>query len=211
MERNREFEEIGQWIKQIRAEEGLSQEAFGNVIGVSQNTVSQWESGQRGVDIQKLNLIAEHFGASISLNLKEKGANQMKTKKQPNLLVACIKKLKSDIESRFMLVDLDEGMCKDVTMELCHAIEERAEVIKGLDGYHTPIPYEFKSPYAVYRFGCGLTHYLEEDTLQELAEYNPMFDNVKLKALTPNDLKHILGVKNADDRDLVEALIKYYG
>lgn len=126
-------------------------------------------------------------------------------------LVACIKTLGTrTIKTRFVLVDTKTEECTDVNVALYEAIKKRGEEIKKQGKYATPVLYEYKEPYMVYSFGCGLTHYLEDDILEELAKYDSLFEGATVSALTPNDLKHILGVKNADDERLKEAVLKYY-
>ena len=46
--------EIGSRIKHLRKQQGLSQEAFAEKLGVSRQSVSKWESGVSLPDIEKL-------------------------------------------------------------------------------------------------------------------------------------------------------------
>ena len=45
---------LGNRIQEIRTKAGLSQEAFGEKIGVTRQTVSKWELGQSRPDMDKL-------------------------------------------------------------------------------------------------------------------------------------------------------------
>ena len=49
-------------ISELRKIRHLSQKEFGTLFQVSQNTVSQWERGHRGMDPEMIIKIAEHFG-----------------------------------------------------------------------------------------------------------------------------------------------------
>ncbi len=51
-------------ISEIRHLHRLSQREFGALFQVSQNTVSQWERGQRGMDHLMILRIADWFGIS---------------------------------------------------------------------------------------------------------------------------------------------------
>ena len=48
----------------LRKAAGLSQKELGEVLGLSQNTISTIESGSRGTTIEKLVLLAEFFHVS---------------------------------------------------------------------------------------------------------------------------------------------------
>jgi orotate phosphoribosyltransferase len=56
---------IGNNIKRIRQNKGMTQEQVGEVIGVSGQAVSKWENGSALPDIQILPKLAEYFGISI--------------------------------------------------------------------------------------------------------------------------------------------------
>lgn len=50
--------------RELRKAAGLSQKELGEVLGLSQNTISTIESGSRGTTIEKLVLLAEFFHVS---------------------------------------------------------------------------------------------------------------------------------------------------
>lgn len=56
---------IGNFIKQLRKEQGITQEQFAEKLGVSGRTVSRWETGSNMPDISLLVEIAEILDASI--------------------------------------------------------------------------------------------------------------------------------------------------
>lgn len=55
----------GRFIARLRCREGLTQEALGEKLGVSNKTVSRWENGNYMPDIEMLPLLAKEFGVSI--------------------------------------------------------------------------------------------------------------------------------------------------
>ncbi|MBO5859790.1 MAG: helix-turn-helix domain-containing protein, partial [Clostridia bacterium] len=61
---------ISDKILSIRKEKGLSQEAFAEMLGVSRQSVSRWESGTAVPDIDKIILLSETFGVSTDYLLK---------------------------------------------------------------------------------------------------------------------------------------------
>ncbi|MBE5747258.1 MAG: helix-turn-helix transcriptional regulator [Clostridiales bacterium] len=60
-----ELECIGQRIKEIRLEHGLSQQRFGAILSVSQDTVSLWEMGKSAPTTEFLIAIAKNFEVSV--------------------------------------------------------------------------------------------------------------------------------------------------
>ena len=56
---------IGDKIKELRYEKGLTQEEIGTLIGVSAQSVSKWERGEGYPDIEMLPSLANYFGISI--------------------------------------------------------------------------------------------------------------------------------------------------
>ena len=53
-------------IAALRKSRGLSQKEFGRALNVAQNTVSNWENGNREPDREMYLRIAEFFGVSVS-------------------------------------------------------------------------------------------------------------------------------------------------
>lgn len=57
---------IGKFIAELRRKDGLTQEALGEKIGVTNKTVSRWENGNYMPDIEMLQLLAQEFKVSIN-------------------------------------------------------------------------------------------------------------------------------------------------
>lgn len=56
---------IGEKIKQLRKTKGLSQDALANVLGVTFQAVSKWETGTTAPDVSLIPVIASYFNVSI--------------------------------------------------------------------------------------------------------------------------------------------------
>lgn len=136
--------------------------------------------------------------------------------KNNNMLIGCINNLTSKIiKTRWFYMDINTKQIKDVTEELYKTINKfniRAEEIRKTGKYSLRIPYGYKNGLTEYSFGCGLSHYLQEDVLKELSKDS---DNIsfplskcKISMYTPNDIKNILKCKNAFDVDIKESLIE---
>ena len=68
-----DIERIGKRIKEIRLESGLSQQKFGEILSISQDTVSLWEKGKSVPTTEFLIEISKNFDVSVDyiLCLKE--------------------------------------------------------------------------------------------------------------------------------------------
>ena len=56
---------IGSFLKELRKEKNLTQEQFAEQLGISNRTVSRWETGNNMPDISLLTEIAEFYDVSI--------------------------------------------------------------------------------------------------------------------------------------------------
>ena len=62
---------LGEKIYRLRSERGMSQEAFGEALGVSRQSVSKWETDQSLPELDKIVAISEIFAVSTDYLLKE--------------------------------------------------------------------------------------------------------------------------------------------
>ena len=62
---------LGEKIYILRTEHGLSQEAFGESLGVSRQSVSKWEGAQSVPDLNKILLMSRIFEVSTDYLLKD--------------------------------------------------------------------------------------------------------------------------------------------
>ena len=56
---------FGSFLAQLRREKGLTQQALGERLGVTNKTVSRWETGCYLPDVEMLSLLSKEFGVSI--------------------------------------------------------------------------------------------------------------------------------------------------
>lgn len=57
---------IGKFINRLRKEKGLTQKELGNILGISDNSVSKWERGINCPDLSCLNDLSEILGVSVN-------------------------------------------------------------------------------------------------------------------------------------------------
>lgn len=62
---------LSEKITELRKRNGLSQEQFGDKMGVSRQAVSKWEMAQTSPDINKLMAMSELFGVPVDFLLKD--------------------------------------------------------------------------------------------------------------------------------------------
>lgn len=89
---------IGQTIKDLRRSKKLSQTDFAKIVGVSQTTVTAWETGKAEPSSSAITRIADYFNVSTDYLLGRK-ENESSTENQEN------KDLKKFLED-----NLDNGM-----------------------------------------------------------------------------------------------------
>ena len=58
--------DLGQKIKELRMDKGLTMEEFGKKMDTSKGTVNNWEKGRNEPSLERLKLIAEMAGKSVS-------------------------------------------------------------------------------------------------------------------------------------------------
>lgn len=56
---------VGLRTKELRAERGVSQEAFANSIGMSRTYFAEVETGRRNVSVENIDRIATGFGVTL--------------------------------------------------------------------------------------------------------------------------------------------------
>lgn len=59
-------EKIGMFISELRREKNFTQKDLGNMLGITDNSVSKWERGINAPDISQLNKIADIFNISVN-------------------------------------------------------------------------------------------------------------------------------------------------
>lgn len=57
---------IGMFLKQLRNENGMTQEQLGEKIGVSNKTISRWETGKYMPPVDCLNMLSDIYNISIN-------------------------------------------------------------------------------------------------------------------------------------------------
>lgn len=57
---------IGSFLAELRHEKGLTQQALGERLGVTNKTISRWETGCYLPDVEMLSLLSREFGVSIN-------------------------------------------------------------------------------------------------------------------------------------------------
>lgn len=81
---------IGKFIAALRKEKGMTQEQLGEILGVTNKTVSRWENGNYMPDIEMLSLLSKEFGVSINeiISGERLGTEEFKKAADDNLVTA---------------------------------------------------------------------------------------------------------------------------
>lgn len=134
-------------------------------------------------------------------------------------LVGCIQTLNSTIRTRFFYVSKEENEVRDVTLELCQHVDdfnEKAQAVRDTGEYAMLIPYSYNNGMAEYSFGCGLSHYLQENLFEVVVErseksFSFPLTNCRIDMYVPSDVKSILSCKGVFDSGIEDSLRKRYG
>lgn len=105
IDENLVYESIGQKIKKLRAEKGLTQEKLAIGIGVSRVSLANYESGKQYIYISDLYKVAEYFELQITDLLPS--IENIKAKSTPS-----------------KVVEQDDELTKQVKEEIIKFIEE---------------------------------------------------------------------------------------
>lgn len=60
----------GDYLKKLRTEHGLSQDALSEILGISRQSISKWEQGNSSPDIDNMGKLAKYYGVSIDSLVK---------------------------------------------------------------------------------------------------------------------------------------------
>ncbi len=92
---------VGKFIAALRHERGLTQEALGQKLGVTNKTVSRWETGSYMPDIELLIPLGELLGVSVNeLLAGERLSDEQFRKQADENLVEAVRESSFDLKER---------------------------------------------------------------------------------------------------------------
>ena len=92
---------VGKFIAALRREQGLTQEALGQELGVTNKTVSRWETGNYMPDIELLIPLGELLGVSVNeLLAGERLTDEQFRKQADENLVEAVRESSFDLKER---------------------------------------------------------------------------------------------------------------
>ena len=91
---------IGMFLKELRNENGMTQEELGEKIGVSNKTISRWETGNYMPPVDCLNMLSEIYHISINeiLSGERTSGDEFKKIAEQNITVT-LKELEKDCQT----------------------------------------------------------------------------------------------------------------
>lgn len=91
---------IGMFLKELRNENGMTQEQLGEKIGVSNKTISRWETGNYMPPVECLNMLSEIYNISINEILGgERASGDEFTKIAENNITVTLKGLEKNYQA----------------------------------------------------------------------------------------------------------------
>jgi len=61
---------VGEFIRMMRREKGLTQEELGELLGVKKSAISRWESGERGITLKNIRNISKIMNVPLDALLE---------------------------------------------------------------------------------------------------------------------------------------------
>lgn len=99
---------IGAFLKELRKENGMTQEQLGERVGVSNKTVSRWETGNYMPPVECLSMLSDIYDISINEILAgERVADKEFTEIAEKNITSTLKELEKEnqrFENRMMLI-----------------------------------------------------------------------------------------------------------
>ncbi len=124
--------EVGKFITELRKEQGLTQEQLGKKIGVTNKTISRWETGTYLPPADALLVLSELYGVSINEILAGKRISEQDYKQvAEENLIQVMKTSSFSLKDR--IAYFKKKWLKDHITHLCiYALCIIAEVIAGV-------------------------------------------------------------------------------
>ena len=121
----------GERIKQIRKNNGMTLEQFGNILGVTKVAISNIENGKRNVTEQMRKSICREF--NINPTWLETGEGDMFISRSNDVIRRLSKILHKDNKLTLTLLDMFEQYTSEDWRALEHVVNKSVEYIKQLE------------------------------------------------------------------------------
>ena len=131
---------VGKFIARLRRERGLTQEALGEKLGVTNKTVSRWENGNYMPSIEMLSLLGKEFDVNLNELVEGKRMEERDFRAAADRNLACAMESPMD---RFWKWLERYGMFALVVVLLCLII---AGLAVGYTQYYQEHPLDVQTP-----------------------------------------------------------------
>lgn len=124
---------IGAFISELRKENNLTQQALGDKLGVTNKTISRWETGVYMPDIEMLQLLGKEFGVSVNEIIAGERISEesFKEKAEENLISAMKSKSSFSIKERMDFFK-KKWLKEHVALIVCMVLAVLAVFIVGI-------------------------------------------------------------------------------
>ena len=126
---------LGNKIKQLRLERDLSQKELGQILGVSNVTISMYENNDRQPDSETIKKLADYFRVTTDYLLgrtENPDATVTLTEKNEKDIAKKMKKLREELSNSDGLM-FDGEILSDETKDLLLALLEKDEIAATLN------------------------------------------------------------------------------
>ena len=107
-------------IRELRIASGLSQKELGEILGVAESTICNYETNRREPDIQTLIRIARYFEVSVDelLGLESQALRREPVRKADNEIADRIKQEIKSFEDRIRELLVESEKCEQIAQEM---------------------------------------------------------------------------------------------
>lgn len=130
---------IGQYLKKLRSQRGLTQAELAELVGVSDRSVSRWENGVSLPDISIIAWLADYYDVDISDIIKGQNKEEIimqdETKEAVENVIAYTDEEKKIMKQFFFILSLAGLFFMILSMTLDRVVEVKTPLVDFIIGF----------------------------------------------------------------------------
>jgi len=187
------------WLKELREARKINQKELGEIFGVAQNTISNWENGTREPDNETIIKLAEYFNVSTDFLLY--GFNK-------TLFTQCVNYIRNNRSYEQFAVDT--GLDAKYAAKICTGIINEKPPIKAVEqiALSNPVDYIVSTERLYEAAGYDLSDItIEPKTISATPLYNSDVGEILEAFHKRPEMKALFSItKNATKADIEKAM-----
>lgn len=131
-------QKIGEFLKELRKEKGLTQEQFSEIVNVSNRTVSRWENGNNMPDLDILIYISGYYEIDLRELLDGERKSEEMNKELEDTVLKAVDYTNTETErynKRVHWLLLAGGICWVISQVINHTKLDTFEVLNAISDF----------------------------------------------------------------------------